>query len=150
MIFCFKPDRLRWAFLSTSSLDVFCFILGYPIQSTFLFNQVFLSISDHPSGSIGDLESLLNHLVNLGLSRSFALYGARWISYYTIRVYLWATRLENQDYVVSSAITTILKRWKVEADVCTKEIEPCCVQLAVLSATTVAPNGPANSMQQSD
>ena len=67
----------------------------------------------------------------------------------TMRVCLRATRRGGRDHVVSSAATTTLQRWKVEAEVCTKEVEPCCVQLAVPPATTVAPSRPVDSMQRS-
>ena len=56
--------------------------LGYPIQSTSLFDQAFLSISDHLPGSIGNPKGLLDHLVGPGPSRSSALHGASWIPHY--------------------------------------------------------------------
>ena len=56
--------------------------LGYPIQSTSLFNQTFSSISNHFPESIGNFEGLLNHLVGPRPSRSSALYVASWISHY--------------------------------------------------------------------
>ena len=62
------------------------FTSGYPIQSTSLFDQAFLSISDHSPGSIGNPEGLLDQLVGPELSRSSALYGASWIPHYTIQV----------------------------------------------------------------
>ena len=56
--------------------------LGYPIQSTSLFDQAFSYILDHFPGSIGNPKGLLDHPVGLGLSRSSALYRTSWISYY--------------------------------------------------------------------
>ena len=59
-----------------------CSTLDYPIQSTPLFDQAFLSTSDYPPGSIGNPEGLLYHPVGFGPSRSSALQGANWISHY--------------------------------------------------------------------
>ena len=70
-------------------------ILSYCIQLTSLFDHAFLSSLDHPLGSIGDPKDLLDHLVCPKLSRSSALHRASWISHYTIRVYLQATRLRG-------------------------------------------------------
>ena len=56
---------------------------GYLIQSNSLFDQAFLSTSDHPQGSIGNLEGLLDHLASFGPSRSAALHKASWILHYT-------------------------------------------------------------------
>ena len=58
-------------------------ILGYPIQSTSLFDQAFSSTLDHPPESISDPEDLLDHLVGPRLSRSSTLHGAKWIPHYT-------------------------------------------------------------------
>ena len=59
------------------------FILGYPIQSTSLFDQAFSSTSDHLPGSIGNPEGLLDHLVGPRLSRSSAIDEASRIVHYT-------------------------------------------------------------------
>ena len=64
--------------------SVFCFILSYLIQSTSLFDQTFLSISDHLLGSNGNHEGLLEHLVGPRLSRSSALHRVSQIFHYTI------------------------------------------------------------------
>ena len=56
--------------------------LGYPIQSTSLFDQAFFPTSDHPLGSISDPEGLLDHVVDSRPSRCFTLHGASWISHY--------------------------------------------------------------------
>ena len=53
-----------------------CSTSGYLIQLTALFDQAFLFISDHPLGSIGDPEGLLDYLIGLGPSRSSVLHRA--------------------------------------------------------------------------
>ena len=131
-------------------LGVFYFTLGYPMHLTSSFNQVFSSTLNHSPGSIGNFESLLDHLVSPGSSRSSALHGACWILYYTLQVCLRATKLKDQDYVVLSATNTTLQQQKVEAKVCTRKAEPCCVQLAIPPVIVVALSWPVNSIQQSD
>ena len=59
-----------------------CSASGYPIQSNFLFNQAFLSTSDHFLGSISNPKDSLDHLVSPGPSRSSALHGASCIPHY--------------------------------------------------------------------
>ena len=125
------------------------FTSGYSIQSNFLFDQVFLSKSDHLLKSIGNLEGLLDHLVGPRLSRSSTLYGASQIRYYIIQVCFRVIKLEERDHVVSFAATITLQQQKIEVEVYAKEAEPCCIQLAMLFAIAIALSRLANFMQQS-
>ena len=145
MISCFLSPTVQDELSRQLCRQPLCFTLGYPIQSTSLFDQVFSSILDHPPGPIGNCKSLLDHLVGPELSRSSPLHGANWFPYYASL--LPSHEAGGRDNVVSSATTTTLQQWKIEAEVCTREAKPCYVQLAVPLATAIAPSRPTDSTQ---
>ena len=124
-----------------------CSTLGYPIQLTSLFGRpsrlywtIFKDLSATPK---------VRWIIQLAPGHLDLLPCTEPAGSLTMRVCLRATRRGGRDHVVSSAATTTLQRQKVEAEVCTREAEPCCVQLAVPLATAVAPSRPADSTQQS-
>ena len=124
-----------------------CFTSGYPIQSTSLFgrpSRLHRTIPQDPSAT-----PKVCWIIQLALGHLDLLPCTEPAGSLIMRVCLRATRRGGRDHVVSSAATTTLQRWKVEAEVCTREAEPCCVQLAVPPATAVALSRPADSMQQS-
>ena len=120
---------------------------GYPIQLTSLFgrpSRLHRTISQDLSAT-----PKVRWIIQLAPGHLDLLPSTEPAGSLTMRVCLRATRRGGRDHVVSSAATTTLQRWKVEAEVCTREAEPCCVQLAVPPATAVALSRPADSMQQS-
>ena len=122
-------------------------ISGYPIQSTSLFSRLsrlHRTILQDPSAT-----PKVCQIIQLAPGHLDLLPCTEPARSLTMWVYLQATRRGGQDHIVSSAATTTLQQQKVEAEVCTREAEPCCVQLAVPLATAVALSRPADSMQQS-
>ena len=124
-----------------------CSTLGYLIQSTSLFGRPFClhwTIPQDPSAT-----PKVRWIIQLALGYLDLLPCTEPVGSLTMRVCLQATRRGGRNHVVLSAATTILQRWKVKAEVCTREAEPYCVQLAVPPATAIAPSRPADSTQQS-
>ena len=121
--------------------------LGYPIQLTSLFgrpSRLHRTIPQDPSAT-----PKVRQIIQLAPGHLDLLPCTEPAGSLTMQVCLRATRQGGRDHVVSSATTTTLQRWKVEAEICTKEAEPCCVQLAVPPATAIAPSRPADSTQRS-